>query len=215
MPYRRRSRRYSRRAVRRKYTWVRSGWGSNGTFGDTTCTVVDLLWPARQPPATIAQLDEPQVRAATDTSLLPTLALEDVMVERIHANIALSLTVGTTTSPRARLDTGITLDSNYLLSVQSDTGTTATYNAILPGVNVNAARISWMHWSPYYMWDPKLSVGEIGTGEVVDVIHIDCKSRRRIRDWGDQLLLVMDPAGFGDASTAAISGNSSVLLSHR
>lgn len=187
---------------------------SPATWTDTSLLVWDLLWPARQPPATGA-LDDPTTYASPDTAYLPPLDLQDVMVERIRGNLLCAWTSGTGTSIASSLTYGVTTDSNFHIGLQVDNLDDSGFNDINPKRFPAAATMSWMDYAAVPLFAAPFNGGEIGTGKNVCCIPLDVKSRRRLRDWGDNLYLIAGTSGLGDATGTTIQGTVSVLISHR
>lgn len=222
MAYRsRRSYRSTRRTPKRKYTWVRSLTSSTGVISDTSVIVADLLWTARQPPSIPGALADSgpggggATRAATDTSLLPALDLQDIIVERIRGSWAFTFTSAAGTDLLLNMTMGVTADTGGIIGVQSDTGTSTDYGSIDPAATPAAMVLSWMFYRRYYLFAPDVTTGQIGTGGRVCSQTFDVKTRRRLRDWGDTCYAVYSFAGLNDSTGMRLEVNQSVLISHR
>lgn len=178
--------------------------------------VVDLLWNARQPPATAGLLhrDGSEPLAATDTSIMGPLDLQDVMVERIRGSVGVSFTSATGTQINASMTHGISTDTGANIGKQFGIEG-LDYDVVAPNRWPASVMISWSLYETAFLFGPQYTAGQIGTGGRMCVLPIDVRSRRRLKDWGDNLYWVGVTSGIGPVTDLSVVVTTSTLISHR
>lgn len=215
MAYRRRSSYRSSRARRPRpqLVWCRATVTVGPTaFGEDEHGMVDLLWRFRQPPTTFAadRLGNGQVSpaAAPDTAIAGTQPYAAAIVKRIRINIAEQTTI--TPSGLGGVYHGIFVGNSGLAAqnVVQDV-TLQSFRHLSNALGQNS--LDWLWWERENWYDSNLHV-EGASAAFHRSYSIDTRCTRKLGDWGDTLLYMVEPdLGNGNVGyNARVS--SSVLL---
>lgn len=192
-----------RRAVRRgrrprpRYEWCRDIGTVTGASVLSTVYYVDLLWGARNPPATATtqiQSEDPSPRAAVEGALMEQMEVHDTRVRRVRVNLSVSMPWTNGLYPQhPYFNVGIQMSA----TTGSRVGSQLNPNA--PGDPSSAYYANHDNWLWWDMATPDWTVVafQSGTTSVTSEIQlsgnytIDTKVQRRLRTRGDTLVLVL------------------------
>lgn len=214
MTYRRRGYSQSRRRrPARKLMWLRDALNAGQTVTQGTMAVIDLLWLLRHPPAAGALLEDGQRlnRAAGDTAVAATKDVTGGVIKRIRLDLVVTSATAAWNADDGMfigIQTGPALDPQAITF--AETGETTT-----PRSERGANTEDWLWWERNHLWNPMntaLLTDNVGAFDFATNIHkIDTRCARKIEDWGDSLIMSLQPS-FTTANDTVVTAAWSVLI---